>query len=297
MRPWGALTGALVALALAGCGGGGEEAAPPATVTVTQTETAPVPADTGGAPADTGGAEAAVDAGDLKLQYVPVSNQELQVYVDFLAASQLVEGIVEGVNDTVALPKDLIVSIEETGGDPSPFYTPEAEAIVLPPEWLVFSDQLFSGSGLVSTPEEAQTLILASTAFVFLHELGHLLIDQLDIPITGREEDAVDQLATAIITQTGIEEAGNVALAGGLFFGLLGANREAFEAADFWDEHSLNEQRFFNIICWVYGSDPQQFAEIPAQAGLGEDRLARCQDEYLQLASSWEALLGPYVKA
>ena len=34
------------------------------------------------------------------------------------------------------------------------------------------------------------------TVSTFFHELGHALIDAWDLPITGREEDAADQLPT-----------------------------------------------------------------------------------------------------
>jgi hypothetical protein len=290
----------VVAAVVAGCGGSAESSEP-ATVTVVETVAdTGVPADTGapadtGVPADTGAvAPGPEDLGDLTLQYVPADDETLQAYTDFLAGSELLEGILADVNASVALPQDVIVSVETTGDDPSPFYTPEVPAIVMPPEWLAFSDQIFSNSGFVETTEDAQNLLLASTAFVFYHELGHMLIDQLGIPATGKEEDAVDQLATVIVAEQG-EDAGYVALAGGVFFGLLGADREAFEAADFWDAHSLDEQRFFNIICWVYGSDPEQYADVAVEAGIPEDRLASCSDEYEQIRTSWETLLAPYV--
>lgn len=297
----GLLAGILAAAVLAACGGSAEPSGP-ATVTVVETvadtgapaETA-VPADTGG-PADTGVPVEAgpQDLGDLTLQYVPADDEVLQAYEDILSGSELLEGILADVNASVALPQDVIVSVESTGEDPSPFYTGEVPAIVMPPEWLAFSDQIFSSSGIVETAEEAENFVLASTAFVFYHELGHMLIDQLGIPVTGKEEDAVDQLATVVVAEQG-KDAGYVALAGGVFFGLLGANRDAFEAADFWDVHSLDEQRFFNIVCWVYGSDPEQYADVATQAGIPEDRLASCPDEYARIRASWETLLAPYL--
>lgn len=288
-----AAVAASITLVAAGCGGGSGEAETqaPATVTVVETETV--------AQTETvapGPSEHVADAGDLVVQYVPVTTPELQFYADYLASSGLLQQLADGINSSIALPRDVIVSVEETGS-PSPFYLPAASAIVVPPEWLAFADQLVTGSELVGTPEEVEALVVASTIFVFLHELGHALVDQLDLPVTGKEEDAVDQLATAILAEAGTELAGQVALSGALFFGLVAANREEFAAADFWDEHSLNEQRFYNIICWVYGSDPALFADEAAQAGLGEDRLVRCQDEYAQVMGAWETLLGPYLTA
>ena len=164
----------------------------------------------------------------------------------------------------------------------------------MPPEFVELVFTLFAESGYVNTEEEVRDLTVATLAFVFVHELGHALTHQLQLPITGREEDAADQLATVIVTSAG-EEAGGIAIAAATLFGLFGEDREQFEAADFWDEHSLDEQRFFNILCWVYGSDPATYGETVLESGIGEGRLVRCEDEWAQLSNSWETLLAPHV--
>jgi Zn-dependent peptidase ImmA (M78 family) len=41
--------------------------------------------------------------------------------------------------------------------------------------------------------------VIGPVSLVFLHELGHALLDVLQIPILGREEDASDQLATYML--------------------------------------------------------------------------------------------------
>src|SRR6185295_2240523 len=50
--------------------------------------------------------------------------------------------------------------------------------------------------------EEVGGKAIAAMVFVFYHELGHALIDIYDLPVTGREEDAVDQLATVMLLET-----------------------------------------------------------------------------------------------
>ena len=42
---------------------------------------------------------------------------------------------------------------------------------------------------------EADAFAINNTWFVLYHEMGHMLIDQLGIPVLGREEDAVDNVA------------------------------------------------------------------------------------------------------
>ena len=46
-------------------------------------------------------------------------------------------------------------------------------------------------------PAERDDYVSGVLSFVFLHELGHALIHELALPITGREEDVADQLAVA----------------------------------------------------------------------------------------------------
>ena len=243
-----------------------------------------------GAPVD---AAPAQDNGDLQLIYVPSENEALQSTIVAVQDSGILEALVEGVNETLALPRDIKIFVEEQTPGPSDF--PEFNEIVMPPEFVDLVFTVFEQSGLVETFEETRDLTLATLAFVFMHEVGHALTSELQLPITGREEDAADQLATVIVTSAG-EEAGGIAIAAATLFGLFGADREQFQEADFWDEHSLDEQRFFNILCWVFGSDPATYGDAVAESGIGEDRLVRCEGEWDQLSTSWETLLAPHVK-
>ena len=43
------------------------------------------------------------------------------------------------------------------------------------------------------SPDELR-FITANAEFTLLHEMGHLLISELQLPVLGREEDAADQL-------------------------------------------------------------------------------------------------------
>src|SRR4029078_13036153 len=47
--------------------------------------------------------------------------------------------------------------------------------------------------------DEVKAAVLSTTRFVLHHELGHALVDLLNLPVTGKEEDAVDQLATVVL--------------------------------------------------------------------------------------------------
>jgi hypothetical protein len=61
-----------------------------------------------------------------------------------------------------------------------------------------------------------------------------------------------------------------------------------------WGEHSLNEQRYFNIVCGAFGQNPDQFRNFIADGILPEDRAERCPGEWARIDSSWTTLLEDY---
>jgi hypothetical protein len=65
--------------------------------------------------------------------------------------------------------------------------------------------------------------------------------------------------------------------------------------AAFWDTHSVEEQRYFNLVCWVYGSDPDAHAELPETHGLPLERAMSCPREYQQLVAAWDRMIAPYL--
>ena len=124
---------------------------------------------------------------------------------------------------------------------------------------------------------------------VVLHEVGHALVDVLDLAVTGREEDAVDQLAAWVLIESGETNA------------LLGAaasyySEEAPGAPAFADEHSLDSQRYFNLVCWAYGADPGAGADLIEHWELPAERAGRCQAEYRRLDSAWSRLLASHIR-
>jgi hypothetical protein len=76
----------------------------------------------------------------------------------------------------------------------------------------------------------------------------------------------------------------------------MAARPEAFENIAFWDEHSLDAQRMYHILCLIYGSNPQLYGELVGEDALPKTRADRCPGEYQQRQRSWERLLDAHVK-
>ncbi|MDO5691366.1 MAG: DUF4344 domain-containing metallopeptidase [Pseudomonadota bacterium] len=145
--------------------------------------------------------------------------------------------------------------------------------------------------------------LLANLRFIVLHEVGHALIDILELPTVGREEDAVDQFAAKFMImlmapdapipeppETTVE---HYRLASLWFLG-RGQGDGSYGMKAFADEHSLSEQRYFNMMCYLYGSNPARLLWVVTRAGLPEERATRCPDETAQMERSWSRLLSPH---
>lgn len=144
--------------------------------------------------------------------------------------------------------------------------------------------------------EAAQAFVTANVISTFYHELGHALIHVLDVPVLGREEDAADSLSALLIHQIWEEESAQSLMADtALAFELYHteSEEEGYEIP-YWDEHSLNLQRYFNLICLFYGADPDNRDFVVTDFGLPEDRAERCPDEFAQTERAW---MEPLTKA
>lgn len=239
------------------------------------------------------------DRGDFKVVYAAVKDPDYRELQQIFKDTALFEETVKALNETLALPADVTVALEECG-EINAFYDPERRRISMCYELVgAFAEMFLADAETEEEAEAAGVSVAGATLFIFFHEAGHALIDLYDLPITGKEEDAVDQLATLILLEAG-EDGENAALDGASSF--LTEEEEAsedeagFEELAFWDEHSLDEQRFYNIICWLYGKDPEGYAYLVEDETLPEERAGSCPGEYERMSKAWDTLLEPYVK-
>lgn len=129
-----------------------------------------------------------------------------------------------------------------------------------------------------------------------MHEIGHVLFDQYELPLLAREEDAADALASVLLLEF-VEGGAQIALNAAEMFGLESEEYEWFEVSDFWSEHSLEIQRYYTTLCHVYGSDAEQYQDlVNDEYGLSAERAEACIEEYARLREGWLKVLEPYLK-
>ncbi len=212
------------------------------------------------------------------------------------------EAIAEAVQTGFRLPEPLNL-VGQPCGEPNAFFVREgsdARSIVICYELvdlIVQQAEMAKGPDRrQKLPEESRALLaFGALTFVTLHEMGHALIDILDLPITGREEDVADQIATFLsLHDLKDEEDHELALwtvvGGSWFFDMLSGQRLHSHLAA---EHSLDEQRLYNVACWTYGSDPRRYAGLVPWFKGASDRLLRCEAEHAKMHRALTRLIGP----
>ena len=149
-------------------------------------------------------------------------------------------------------------------------------------------------------PEKRQAMIefvVGNMLFVAAHELGHGVLAELQLPNLGRDEDAADGFAilTAIKAGNSFSHRILVEAAKGWYLADL-RDKKTGEKPTYYDAHSMNLQRAYQIVCLMVGSDPEKFKELGEITGLPEERTRSCKGDYSTATWSWETLLKPHLR-
>lgn len=233
------------------------------------------------------------DNGDFRLFYEPVSEQ-YQDLQQILKETRLFEDAVNRLNNVIALPQgDVYVNFGECE-EANAFYIREKNMIGMCYDLVDDISDAFSP--LTGSNQELVSAILQTTLFIFYHEVGHALIDQLDLDVIGGEENAADSFATYLFSEAGIN--GQEAALNGAYWFYINGEETELRDLPYWNEHLLGQQRWYNVACLIYGKNPAEHEYLlDLEVGrLREERAVRCSEEYAQTAESWERQLAPYAK-
>jgi len=228
-------------------------------------------------------------SGQIRVLYSPVRRPFSRRFQDIYQKSQLFEAAVRPINKNFLLPRDLSIVLAECGFV-NAFYEPAKHRIVMCYELTEYLAKVFRSAGLSN--REAEIQALNATVFTFYHEAAHMLIHEWDLPITGKEEDVADQFS-ALLLANATEVGQQAILAASQWFALTSSQNSQDQ---FMDEHSLNQQRTYSLICILYGKNPAKYVSLVRRLKYPPERLAKCEAEYAQISKSWERLLAPYIR-
>jgi hypothetical protein len=139
--------------------------------------------------------------------------------------------------------------------------------------------------------------VAGNVIFAVVHEVGHMLISELALPVLGREEDAADSFAVITGLKLGNAFSDRVLTeaARGWFMSERRDKKEKIKAV-FYDEHGLDEQRAYNIVCLMVGSNPEKFSALADKTKLPEERQGTCQGDYSNASWSWDLVVTPHLR-
>lgn len=132
---------------------------------------------------------------------------------------------------------------------------------------------------------------------VVLHEMGHALIDDMYLYVLGREEDAADSYAVVAMLRMGSSFAPRVLeeAAKGWFYSDK-RDRAMGHKLAFYDSHGLDQQRAYQIVCLMVGSDPEKYKRLADDTRMPEERQGTCQGDYNTASWSWDRALTPHLR-
>jgi hypothetical protein len=207
-----------------------------------------------------------------------------------LAAKMKERKVLEGAAEMLSalkLPRTLTLKAESCG-EANAWFDTETHVITFCYELVRDFIKSAGSSGKFNlTPEQA---VIGPFLFIVLHETAHAVFSVLAVPVLGREEDAADQVAAYAATQLGGDFAERMLRAAAFMYDADSAARKPGED-DFADVHGLDRQRFYNVLCLAWGSDPKRYAFAKELGKLPEERASGCADEYHQVRYAVQTLI------
>ncbi len=234
---------------------------------------------------------------DEVLESPPTEHDQIK---NLLEKKGIFDNIIDNLNNSGLVMRTDIATVFRDCGTPNAYWNSKDKEIIICYENITYDLALFQAVGKYSF-EEALEKSINETIFVFYHELGHALIDVLPLAAVGQEEDTVDEFAAITLLKSNNEQNAQIVLDGAEFYQLK--NGQPL----WWDEHTPDPKRVFNIVCFVYGSNPtkyeKEFIETFAFASkddnqVTEARIARranlCKQDYANKVKKWDKLMIPH---
>ncbi len=229
----------------------------------------------------------------VRFEYVPPTNPAHRaIYVE-VQRRQVLEQFAEAVG-VFRLPRMLTLRLASCDGTSNAFYLDTTTSVTFCYELLADIKKSAEASLAKDSFIPLADAIDGPTSFFMFHEAGHAIFDLLKVPILGKEEDAADTVAAIAILRLGKERALRL-LRGTAWSFAHDARSRPVDDSDFADIHSLDSQRYYNLLCIAYGSDPQFFADAITRGNLPKDRAEWCGVEYRQALYAVQKLLAPSI--
>ena len=231
------------------------------------------------------------DNGDIYLEIEDAKTPETQKYQKYLKDSKDFNPVIDDINNNFVFPNNVSV-IFKNCDEKNAFYYEDTKSITICYELMEEINNIYTESWL--TWDDLESAVFNNTLATLFHELWHAFIDIYKLPITGREEDVADQISVYILLETYDEWATAVLDAAEEYY--VNHQKNPVEWKDFADVHTSDLARYYNLVCWVYGSDESQFSGLLEETWITDDRASWCTEEYNKFKESLDILLSKFTK-
>ena len=224
---------------------------------------------------------------DFKLIVEAPESAEYNDIYELLKTEDVLEKFINGMNKRVEFPGEVAIKVTECG-ETNAFYHSETSTISICYEFLRRTMDLQDAD---LNPKDK---LLNATAFMFLHEMGHALVDKLNLPITGKEENAVDELAMILLMSDTTDATYFAAIEGAVQF-YHDALEEDLSAFPYYDTHAPSLERYYDMLAIIVGAYPATSDEFVGENNkfkLHPDRADNAEYEYNRKLNSWKTILG-----
>ena len=232
------------------------------------------------------------DSGDFLVEHETVSTPRYVEIDRQVKDEKLLEKAASQLNAALSLPEDITLRTKDCK-EVNAYYDPNDSSITMCYELMEHFYASFRSAG--SNEKDAYSQMFDAVRFVFLHEIAHALIDKYKLPIIGNEEDAADRCSAYINLEELGQDGVKAILAAADAFAIESKRTEGSKK-NMADEHLLGEQRYYNALCMVYGSNASKWERLVNEGYLPKERAVRCPTEYQKTVDAWSALLGPWRK-
>lgn len=225
---------------------------------------------------------------NISIQYSkPLNPQEITIQ-QTIKESGINDTLIELSNDYFPFNKTVTIQYGSTEG---PLYDPNFHTIQIPYSFYQESLDYFSKNKYQERFNKSPQLgALDTLLHTLLHEAGHAFIADQNIPVLGKEEDAVDNFATILLLNY-VDNGDDIAISAADMFAFESEDRpDYYDFGEYIDEHSFDLQRYFSTLCLVYGSDPKKQSNLldEVENDYLKDRKEFCEFQFDSLSQSWD---------
>lgn len=152
--------------------------------------------------------------------------------------------------------------------------------------------QPISTEPVAERSEELDQFAADVTLHVVLHELGHALVREFDLPILGNEETLADAFATHYVIHHLPDRASGVIHARVRSL-MVEAGEVPRKEWTVEGEHNNDARRATQIVALAIAADADKYAPLGKEIGMSEGAIDNAQDYGTEIHRSWRRILRP----